>query len=766
MNFLLRSTNSTASNLTSISEDKETLSTSLPGKTLEGLIAEDPFPSLILSTFTAGPIAMNQASIKGHVDVSEDDGWITIPYKELPENWNDVPDIRFFHSLDRQFVFPGEQLHILACLSVPKKDAEIITPFRVSEVMNKNGSPKPTFESIDSVERPTNAEIKLNGDHQEADSKNVVENGETTGITDMVNTQLDVSATESFLQSEDHKQRTRLMLENFRNSHYFVRIAESDEPLWSKARVPEVNDKEPRKLPTGSGSFSAFVDRGNFDGNVSGGVARNSVTCCSLHNGDIVVLLEVNVGIDNIKDPVLEILQFEKFESSKIGPGSHFSQTVPADKDPYGDLLTWLIPVDRVLPPPGRSLSPPLSSAPGIGSASQKSTASSLSGSQLFSFGNFRSYSMSAIPQATVPASPAYPPPNTKPSLDLEDFDRFSSDGATKKLDFGTEGILSFRGVPLEPERFSSHCGLEGSYIPGRRWRKKLEIIQPLEIHSFGADCNTEDLVCVQVKNVSPAHLLDIVIFIDAITIVFEEAPKDGPPICLPISCIEAGNEYSLPNLSLRRAFIHFEAHKLNARDLKGYGDKNSLPMPFVGTSASNAQMIPKVAVGRRLSSTDQYAVLVSCRCNYTETHELASRFTRDLMVSVASEISAQTFGPSEGLSQLPVQEMTLQASNLTNEDLTLTVLAPASFTSPPSVMSLNSSPTSPMTPSPDFQNSLEDASSEGGRQWRPEIEFPQRPYAGGFRRCPSADLGCSHLWLQSIVPLGTALYYHFHKWH
>lgn len=189
------------------------------------------------------------------------------------------------------FIFfqPGEQLHILACLSVPKQDGEIITPFRVAEVMNKNGSPNPTFEGIDSVERPTNAEIKVNGDHQRADNKNVVENGETTGIRDMVDTQLDVSATESFLQSEDHKQRTRLMLENFRNSHYFVRIAESDETLWSKARVPEVNDKEPGKLATGSGSFSAFVDRGNFDGNVSGGVARNSVTCCSLHNGDIVV---------------------------------------------------------------------------------------------------------------------------------------------------------------------------------------------------------------------------------------------------------------------------------------------------------------------------------------------------------------------------------------------------------------------------------------------------------------------------------------------
>lgn len=40
--------------------------------------------------------------------------------------------------------------------------------------------------------------------------------------------------------------------------------------------------------------------------------------------------------------------------------------------------------------------------------------------------------------------------------------------------------------------------------------------------------------------------------FIDAITIVFEEASKGGQPLSLPIACIEAGNEHILPNLALR----------------------------------------------------------------------------------------------------------------------------------------------------------------------------------------------------------------------
>ena len=58
-------------------------------------------------------------------------------------------------------------------------------------------------------------------------------------------------------------------------------------------------------------------------------------------------------------------------------------------------------------------------------------------------------------------------------------------------------------------------------------------------------------------QNICPAHVPDIVIFIDAITIVFEEAPKDSP-IYVPVSCIEAGNEYSLPSISLR--FISFSS--------------------------------------------------------------------------------------------------------------------------------------------------------------------------------------------------------------
>ena len=104
---------------------------------------------------------------------------------------------------------------------------------------------------------------------------------------------------------------------------------------------------------------------------------------------------------------------------------------------------------------------------------------------------------MSSVPPNTIPP---VSPITTKPSIDLEDKDQFSSNKSGKDEKGEAEGLLSFRGVPLEPERFSVRCGLEGIYIPGRRWRRKVEIIQPVEISSFAADCNTEDLLCVQIK--------------------------------------------------------------------------------------------------------------------------------------------------------------------------------------------------------------------------------------------------------------------------
>lgn len=211
------------------------------------------------------------------------------------------------------------------------------------------------------------------------------------------------------------------------------------------------------------------------------------------------MLLQINVVVDLLKNPVLEILQFEKHQEKSLAPESG-GNLVHVDHDPCAELLRWLLPLDNSIPPPSRPLSPPqLSSSSSIRSTSIRPSVSGSSGSQIFSFSNFRSYSMSSLPPNSAPAPPVTIP-SSKPNIELDDRDHFSFQKIETGKKSQKEGLLSFRGVSLEPERFSVRCGLEGIYTPGRRWRKKIEIVQPVDIRSSAADCNADDLVCVQIK--------------------------------------------------------------------------------------------------------------------------------------------------------------------------------------------------------------------------------------------------------------------------
>ncbi|XP_050374315.1 uncharacterized protein LOC126791863 [Argentina anserina] len=757
------------------------------GPTLEGLIAEDPYPQYSAiadhveeneSGVEHGGGAKSESSaIAKHHDVSDEEGWIAIPYKGLPENWNDAPDIQSLRSMDRSFVFPGEQVHILALLSACKQDTEIITPFKLAAAMSKNGLKQSPTKQNGNADGENDA-LSRKGEFS-PDSQSTDQNGETLS-NEMADPQKDVSASESLLRMEDHKRQTEILLQRFERSHFFVRIAESGESLWSKkgskksSESSEMDGPEATENGTQKRALSqlnAIVDKGKFDPNVSGGVARNDVKCCSLSNGDIVVLLQVNVGVDFLNDPVIEILQFEKYYERSLSPEAQ-ENLVYANPDPCGELLKWLLPLDNVHPPLARPLSPPITSNSGIGSAPQKP----ISGSQIFS--HFRSYSMSSIPQNTAPPPAPIKAASSKPSFDLEDWDQFSSMKLQKSKKTGYEGLLSFRGVPLERERFSVRCGLEGIYTPGRRWRRKLEIIQPVEIHCFAADCNTDDLLCVQIKNVSPAHTPEIVVYVDAITIVSEEASKGGQSLSLPIVCVEAGSDHSLPNLALRRGEEHSFILKPATtlwKNFKTGGDRSTQQsLAQAGNAASTSRLALKTAEQKKNASTaDQYAIMVSCRCNYTESRLFFKqpttwrpRISRDLMISVASEMSGQSSAPNAGVSQLPVQVLTLQASNLTSEDLSLTVLAPASFTSPPSVVSLNSSPTSPMSPFVGFpgftgrttagrHNSIIPRLNSAPSLLATQKQSSFKEQASPVSDVPSTGLGCTHLWLQSRVPLG-----------
>ena len=101
------------------------------------------------------------------------------------------------------------------------------------------------------------------------------------------------------------------------------------------------------------------------------------------------------------------------------------------------------------------------------------------------------------MPTNTMPPVTAAPPPSS--ANNIEEFDNVSLDMSSEGGE-SVESKLSFRGVMMETERYSVRAGLEGVYLPGKRWRRRVEIVQPVEVHSFAAKCTTENLLCVQVK--------------------------------------------------------------------------------------------------------------------------------------------------------------------------------------------------------------------------------------------------------------------------
>lgn len=445
------------------------------------------------------------------------------------------------------------------------------------------------------------------------------------------------------------------------------------------------------------------------------------------------VLLQVNIGVDFLTNPVLEILQFEK----------HHSTTLTQSKqDPYGDLLNWLLPVQNcILPPTFPSSIPetPLSSAR---NSLTKSNSPSSFGSQNFLLGHSRSHSMSSIPS------------KGRPNVGPDDYNQFMS--SNSGINRNNEGLLSFRGVLLEPERFSVLCGLEGIYIPGRRWRRKIEIINPLEIRCFSAECNTEDLLCVQIKNVSPSHAPDIIIYLDAITVIFEESSKDGPPSSLPVSCIEAGNSHGLPDLPLRKgeehSFILKPTTSVSSCNVQG---ERSYQLLQLQAKSECSSVYTLTNMKRGASSSNKYAVLVSCRSNYTESRLFFKQPTnwqphiqKDILISVASETSIQT----DTFPDLPIQVLSLEASNLTNKDLKLTLLAPPSLTS--SMVSLNYSPPSPISP---FDERASNDNIALQRLCSVSKVLDQRSRVDNDQTVPisESDPGRTHMWLKSRVPLG-----------
>ena len=204
---------------------------------------------------------------------------------------------------------PGEQIHILACLSSSKQETQIITPFKVAAMMSKNGIGQSTKKQSGETEDETNSMLgKVEANPAGEDTYH---NGENL-LKEKIDSEKDISASESLLRMEDHKRQTENLLQKFKNSHFFVRIAESGEPLWSKRNAAETSLQfsemsapkstaiKTRKTAKEITPLTAVIDKGNFNANVSGGVARNIVDCCYLSNGDIVVRFIKHPGSCNL----------------------------------------------------------------------------------------------------------------------------------------------------------------------------------------------------------------------------------------------------------------------------------------------------------------------------------------------------------------------------------------------------------------------------------------------------------------------------------
>lgn len=212
------------------------------------------------------------------------------------------------------------------------------------------------------------------------------------------------------------------------------------------------------------------------------------------------MILQVKVGVEFMRDPILEILQLQKYHDRNHFFGAQQLQA-SSNKDPYGELLNWLLPVNNSRRLSTSPSSPWSSSSfsPSLQSTTPKRAVSVSSGLEFFSFSHVRSYSMSAI-QSNKGQPKTVTKTDARPSSVQEDQYQFSFRSFIDIGNSGNEKLLSFRGVPLVPERFSIQCGLEGLFTPGRSWRRKFDLIQPLEIHSFSVDCNTDDLLCVCIK--------------------------------------------------------------------------------------------------------------------------------------------------------------------------------------------------------------------------------------------------------------------------
>ena len=126
---------------------------------------------------------------------------------------------------------PGEQVHILACLSSSKQETQIITPFKVAAMMSKNGIGQSTKKQSGETEDETNS--MLGKVEANPDGEDTYHNGENL-LKEKIDSEKDISASESLLRMEDHKRQTEILLQKFKNSHFLFGLPSQASPSGQK----------------------------------------------------------------------------------------------------------------------------------------------------------------------------------------------------------------------------------------------------------------------------------------------------------------------------------------------------------------------------------------------------------------------------------------------------------------------------------------------------------------------------------------------------
>ncbi|KAL2633965.1 hypothetical protein R1flu_005444 [Riccia fluitans] len=746
-------------------------------------------------------------AVEDPADFPVEEGSILVPFRDLPENWASAPDIASLNFLDRDFVFPGEQFHIL--VHVPSQDTtslERITPFKAAAALRT----KQSTGASSSTEVGSSGAFPEEGQTHEENGSKVAENeteaeakvGVAEEASSSVSVKVDVSDTSVPL--DGLKGKSQMLLESFRKSHFNVRVIRGEDELQlentktetdgsTKGKVSSKISMESSRTVT-VGDNPVLMERGRFNPYAAGGLARNAVACTSLANGDVVVLLQISMVADCVSnDAVLEVTQFEKYEPPVFTSSEYGQPQRRGVWDPSQGLLQWLLPLDRPSSPPPSAV---------VNSIHNSPTKLAISGgnSTIFSFSNLRTSSSGQLaPPPPAPILPISSPTYSPPTYGPKDWDAALQE-RNAKTEVGSEGLLSFRGAVLEPQRFSAHCGLEGPYVPGKKWKRKLSVVQPIKLDSYFAQCNAQDLICVLVENILPptGRSAEVVIFVDSVNIICQSAPSGSPPFPVPIACLEVGDDRQLPGLALRVG----EQHSFILRPTNPAWK----PSPPNGAKSDSAGSSGRYEVqpfggsvrsknGRDLLSSlpegGEYAVIVSCHCSHTESrlhykHPLQwrPRPSRDLLLSVSLGNSASDSSSNESQPMFKPQVVTVQVTNLTSQDMNLTLLAPSSLANSPLSMVSFPAPTgdSPITASFNKQKSFKPVARYDEEKKKTTTDRPESPdqymdlppvrrmesvigisptVLFRERNVSAADIVAdnsparSHLWLQSTVPLG-----------